>query len=187
MRVAFWLPVWAVLIATNMSAGVVEYSATDLSTNLSRYDYLLSGMAFQANQPNQQYLQLDIRFDPTLYSSLSNPQVLGGFTTLLLQPNNPPGIFGDFVIMPLTGDLSQIGHFSVDVVSIGHGPLGPQPLFVNQFDAAGNYLFTLEAGFTVPDPAVPEPAVFPLVGIGLLVSAGWWRIRKRSVRARAGQ
>jgi len=183
MRVAFWLPVWAVLIATNMSAGVVEYSATDLSTNLFRYDYLVSGMTFEANQ---QYQQLDIRFDPTLYSALSNPQVPGGFTTLLLQPNNPPGIFGDFVIMPLTGDLSQIGHFSADVVSIGHGPLGPQPFFINQFDANGNYLFTLEAGFTVPDPAVPEPVVFPLVGIALLAGSAWWHIRKRTVSARAG-
>jgi hypothetical protein len=188
MRVAFFLPLLAGLISTNMSAGVVEYSAAYLNTNLYSDDYSLSGMTVQANQ------LLDIRFDPTLYGSLSSPQVPDGFTSLLLQPNNPPGTFGDFEIMPLTGslsfDLSLPVQLSVDVVLLNGGKLGPQPYFVYQLDANGNYLFTAEAGETVFNDGtqgVPEPVVFPLVGIALLAGSAWWHIRKRTVRARAGR
>src|ERR1039458_6584878 len=215
MRVAFFLPLLAGLISTNMSAGVVEYSAAYLNTNLYSDGYSLSGMTVQANQ------LLDIRFDPTLYGGLSSPQVPDGFTSFLLQPNNPPGTFakklvtpsgtcgltsfllqpnnppgtfGDFEIMPLTGslsfDLSLAAQFSVDVVLLNGGKLGPQPYFIYQFDANGNYLFTAEAGETVFNDGtqgVPEPVVFPLVGIALLAGSAWWHIRKRTVRARAGR
>ena len=180
MRVVFWLPLWAALISTNVSASVAEYWATDLNTNLYDYAYFLSGMTLQVHQ------QLDVRFDPTLYGTLSNPQVPVGFITLLLQPNNPPGTFGDFAVTPLTDNLSLVGPFSVDVVSLGNDPGGSQPYFINQFDANGNFLYTANAGFTVYMGETPEPAVFPLVGIALLAGGAWWHIRKRAVIARAG-
>jgi hypothetical protein len=96
--------------------------------------------------------------------------------------------------MPLTGslsfDLSLAMQFSVDVVLLNGGKLGPQPYFVYQLDANGNYLFTAAAGETVFNDGtqgVPEPVVFPLVGIALLAGSAWWHIRKRTVRARAGR
>src|ERR1035437_5785259 len=114
MRVAFFLPLWAGLISTNMSAGAVGYSAAYLNTNLYSDGSSLCDRTVQTSQ------LLDLRFYPTLYGGLSSPQVPDGFTSLLLQPNNPPGTFGDFEIMPLTGslsfDLSLAMQFSVDVV-----------------------------------------------------------------------
>lgn len=180
MRVVFWLPLWAALIATNVSASMVEYWSTDLNTNLYDCAYFLSGMTLQVDQ------QLDVRFDPTLYGTLSNPQVPVGFITLLLQPNNPPGTFGDFEVTPLTDNLSLVGPFSVDVVSLGNDPGGSQPYFINQFDANGNFLYTVDAGFTVYAGDTPEPAVFALVGIALLAGGAWRHIRKRAVIVRAG-
>jgi hypothetical protein len=47
--------------------------------------------------------QIDIRFDPTRYGTLSNVQV-PGFSALPLQPNNPPGVFGDLILFPSTNN-----------------------------------------------------------------------------------
>lgn len=185
MRIAPWLPVWACLIATSMQAGVVEFSSTKLGTNLYRLDYILSGIELQIDMPNQQHQQLDVHFDQTLVSSLSNPQVPQGFETMLLQPNNPPGIFGDFIVIPVSAALSQTGPFSVDVLLTGLGPIGPQQFFIDQFDANGNFLFMVEAGLT--GDTVPEPSVLALVGMALFAGGTWWCIRRRRLSARASQ
>lgn len=184
MRVARWLPLLACLIATNMSASLIGYQTTgvNLTLNLFRYDYSLSGTTVQANQ------QIDIRFDPSLYGTLSNVQVPSGLSALVLQPNNPPGVFGDLILFPSTSSLMLSGQqLSIDVVALGTGSITSQPYFINQYDANGNFLYTVSAGFTtaeVSDASAPEPAFFPLVGIALL-AGGWWRMRKRTLRAPA--
>jgi hypothetical protein len=184
MRVARWLPLLACLIATNMSASVIQYLTTDVNLNLNlfRYDYLLSGMTVQTNQ------QIDIRFDPARYGTLSNVHVPSGFSSLVLQPNNPPGVFGDLILFPSTNNLLLSGQqLSIDVVSLDNGAITSQPYFIDQYDANGNFLFTVSAGFTTAEvtaPSVPEPALFLLVGIALL-AGGWWRMRKRTLRASA--
>jgi hypothetical protein len=133
--------------------------------------------------PNQQHQQLDIHFDPTLVSSLSNPQAPQGFQSLVLQPNNPPGMYGDFIVIPVSVAQSPNGPFSVDVLLTGIAPLGRQQFSIDQFDADGNFLFNVQSGFT--GDAAPEPSPFALLVIGLAAGGGWWHIRRRTSGARA--
>jgi hypothetical protein len=167
-----------------MPAGTFQYSAVVVNQNLDSYVYSPSALLLQANQ------ELDIRFDPAFYGTLSSPQLPGGFTSILLQPNNPPGTFGDLIITPPTGNPGSnlpVGQFSVDVVSVDGLRFGSQPYFVYQFDANGNYLFTAQAGMTNfigVTQLAPEPVLFPLVGVALLAGGAWRHFRKRILKVR---
>lgn len=178
MRVALLFLLCACLAVSNLSAGVVWYDLTALSPHEYYYDYILTGLTFSANQ------ELDIRFDPTLFGTLSNATAGSGFSLVSLQPNNPPGAFGDYEIIALTDIASPSGVFGVDVSVPGSEPPGVQPFFINQLDANGNILYNVTAGFTAPDPSgqlseSPEPASGHVIGMGLLVGVAWWVTRRR--------
>src|SRR5215831_7571648 len=76
--------------AGTLGAITIDFQASSLGQGLYRLDYLVSGIQLQMNQ------ELDIRFDPALYGSLSNGVAGPDYDLLLLQPNNPPGVFGDY-------------------------------------------------------------------------------------------
>lgn len=137
------------LVALNLSAGTIRYTVTDLGANNYRYSYFVQGFDFLADQ------ELDIRFDPTLYGSLSNGLASADFDLLLLQPDNPTGTDGDYSALALRDHPSLAGPFSVEFVFIGEGLPGPQPFFVNAFDTSGN-IVEIESGMTVS--AIPEPS-----------------------------
>jgi hypothetical protein len=149
------------------------YNLTALGPQDYEYNYVLTGLLFSANQ------ELDIRFDPTVFGTLSNAQAGSGFSLVpCCQPNNPLGAFGDYEIVALSDIASPSGAFSVDVSVLGSVQPGVQPFFINQLDANGNLLFNITAGLTVPDPA-PEPASGRLIGMGLLVGVVWWAARRQ--------
>jgi hypothetical protein len=180
-RIIIWLALWTGSLPINLLAARIEYQVTSVdgtpaSGSLFRYTYLLSDIIFEANQ------ELDIRFDPDLYGALSNATAGAGFDVLLFQPNNPPGVFGNYTAFALVDDPSLAEPFSVEFVFLGTGAPGAQPFFVNQYDPGGSFLFSIESGLTTPagGAPIPEPAGFSLGGVGLLVIVGWWAVRRRS-------
>src|SRR5687768_7485487 len=124
--------VLCVLTSNLLSAGIT-FEVTDLGVSgsgdpLFRYTYVLDGLTLLKNT------EVDIRFDPALYGELSNPVAPPDFDVLILQPNNPPGVPGDYKPLALIDNPSQSGLFSVDFTFLGPGRPGSQPFFINQYD-----------------------------------------------------
>jgi len=159
MRILFSVPLWAGFFASSLAGITVDFQISNLGSNSFRYTYLVSGYSFLTNQ------ELDIRFNPALYGTLSNGAAGGGFNLVLLQPNNPPGAFGDYSALALVDNPSLAGPFRVDVTFLGSGQPGSQPFFVNQFDASHNLVGQIASGVT----GLPEPASFWLAGLGALL------------------
>lgn len=180
MRRTSWLLLWSGFLAGTLPAATIGFQVSDVGQNLHRFTFLASNIAFQANQ------ELDIRFDPAQFGTLSNAVVGSGFSLLLFQPNNPPGAFGDFGGLALVDNPSLAGPFSVDFTFLGPGAPGAQPFFINQFDRNGNFVATIESGFTKLDAGstavAPEPSSFLLGGMGLLLGGAWWSVKRRSSR-----
>jgi len=164
----FSLPLWILLLAGQLSAGTVWYQATSLGSNFYRYDYTIDYNFLQ-------YQELDIKFDPTLYSNLTNGVASSDFNLVLLQPNNPSGTSGDYSLLALIGNPTLAGPFSVKFMFLGAGEPGSQLYFINQFDPSGqNLIDTIESGSTVP-----EPANWLMAGAGLIVSGMLRGVRNR--------
>jgi len=157
------LLVWAAAAAGSLSAATVSFQIANLGSNNFRYDYVVSGIQFQQNE------EFDVRFDPTLFGTLSNGQAPPGFDVLLLQPNNPLGSPGDFSAMALVNNPSLSSGFHVTVHFLGTGTPGSQPYFINQPDANGRLLSVVDSGTTVAAGAVPEPAAWTLASAGILL------------------
>jgi len=160
-----WLLLRLGLAAGSLSAATIQFQVNNLGGNSFQYNYLVSGITFQANQ------ELDIRFDPAFYGTLSNPVSGSGFQALVLQPNNPPGTSGDYSAYAVINNPPLTGPFRVDFTLIGAGRAGPQPFFINQYDTNGNFISIKESGVTTPvgTAAVPEPTGFVLCGFSLLL------------------
>jgi hypothetical protein len=163
------------------SAASVGYEVTDLGGNDFRYSYTFTGVTLQAQQ------EIDIRFDPALFGLLSNAVAPPQFDLLVLQPNNPPGSFGDYSVLSLINSPDLTGTFSVDVEFLGTGKPGSQPFFINQYDAAGALILSTPGGSTKPlvpgDPGdVPEPATLWLT-VGSLIAARSRTVRRLLLRA----
>jgi hypothetical protein len=176
MRNVRWLPVLIVSVAGALSAGTIQFQVTPLGGNLFQYNYSLSGITFQANE------ELDIRFDPSLYSNLSNGVAPSGFSVGLLQPNNPPGVFGDYSALALVNNPSTAGPFSVRVMFSGQGQPGSQPFFLNLFDPNGAFIASAGAGNTSAVGSVPEPASFTMSVFAFLLLAALWMARRRPLK-----
>ena len=187
-RLGARLPLCVTLLATTLGAATVKFEVTKLDTsvtgtavqgvggesaNLLRYTYYLSDIALQCDQ------ELNIRFDPALFGSLSNGTGSPGFDVLLFQPNQPAGAFGDFSALSMMDQTSETSRFSVDFLYLGSGVSGPQPYFINQFDANGGFR-TLESGFTSPAQTapVPEPGTLALCGAVLLAFGASRAVRR---------
>jgi hypothetical protein len=129
--------------------------------------------------------EVDIRFDPALYGELSNPVAPPDFDVLILQPNNPPGVPGDYKPLALIDNPSQSGLFSVDFTFLGPGMPGSQPFFINQYDDQFMLIDSDGPFFTTPvsNPGVvPEPATLTLVGATLLIAGVARRFRIRTCK-----
>ena len=176
MRMRSWLLLWLCIVVPGyICAGTIQYTVTPLGGNEYTYNYILGG--FSLAQGNE----VDIRFDPLLYSTLSNGVAGPDFTLLLLQPNNPPGAFGDYSASANVDNPSLAGPFSVDFEWLGSGLPGSQPYFINRYDQTGQHV--IEQGQTTlagGNNTVPEPGTFTLAAMALLI-AGMSRVRRGKV------
>jgi hypothetical protein len=168
IRPLLLLAVWSILTAGPLTAGTIWFTSTALGTNSYRYDYVLN-FNLSRNQ------EIDIQFDPALYTGLNNATANSDFKLVLLQPGNPSGAFGDYSLLALVDNPSLLGPFRVEFTFLGAGLPGGQPYFVHQFDPTGqNIIGTIESGNTAP-----EPSTWLLAGAGLFVSGLLRRIRNR--------
>jgi hypothetical protein len=153
-------------MAAKLSAVVIEFKVIDLGQNLFQYRYSVSGIAFKADQ------ELDIRFNPALFGTLSNGVAGNNFNLLLLEPNNPPGAFGDYRALALANNPSAAGSFSVDFTFLGTGAPGSQAFLINEYTASGLFISTIDSGVTTPLEQVgtPEPPTVALACVALLLS-----------------
>ena len=180
MRVFILLLLVGVGADRGLQGAEIQYEIADLGINaagenLYRYTYNPVGITFEANQ------ELDVRFDPNLFAMLFNALAPAGFDLLLLQPNNPPGAFGDYSALALVDNPVLSSLFSVDVIYIGPGIPGMQPFFINQYDENGAFISTLLQGSTASADGVvvPEPASLSIVGAGLSLVGISCLIRRR--------
>jgi hypothetical protein len=171
----------AVLVAFGMGflpsalrAGTIDVNVTQNAPNLFTYTYTVSGFDLLANQ------DIDIQFDQTIYSMLSNGVADSDFNLVLLQPNNPPGSAGDYSALALVDNPSLAGPFSVQV-SFLNGVVNPpasQPYLLEQF-SNGTYQSTFGNGSI---SIVPEPSSAVLVLLGCAAGALCF-LRLRSAKA----
>lgn len=159
------------ILAGNLAASTIGFTVSQVGVTgtgdtLYRYVYNFAGVTLQANQ------DVDIRYSPSVYKSLSNPIVPVGYSPLVLQPNNPPGASGDFSVLATAAGLSTAGVFSIDfTLQTGAAP-GAQSFTINQYNAQGGFLRQVEAGTTtgLGDVSLPEPGTSLLSGAGLLLA-----------------
>ena len=180
MRIIACLTLLAGLFtARAIAAPIVQFQETNLVGNLDSYTYFVSGITFQAHE------ELDIRFDPAVYGTLSSALAGAGFSAMVLQPNNPPGTFGDYSAVALVNNPALAGPFTVDFVFSGSGTPGPQPFYLNLYDQNYNFISTIGSGLTIPagptGPTIPEPGSFGLGGLGVLICGGaLWTVRRQN-------
>jgi hypothetical protein len=170
------LSFFALLICGTASAATVKYSIMGLGSETFRIRYQMESAVFHKNY------ELELRFDPDIYDLLSNPLAPSGFDAMLFQPNNPPGAAGRFSVLALIDNPSLAGGFSVDVRLIGccersawDFGLG-QEYAINELDASGLILRTIEEGRTTP---IPEPTTLSLAGVALLLALAETARRRR--------
>lgn len=174
------LPLWITLLATTLGAATVKMEVTNLGASATgitggqtgnRYTYYLTDITLLSGQ------ELNIRFDPALFGSLSNATASPGFSVMLFQPNQPPGAFGDLSALSTMNQTSSTASFSLEFLYLGQGLPGPQPYFINQFNVNGGFT-TLESGLTSPASPVPEPGTLALCGAVLFVCGTWRAVRR---------
>jgi hypothetical protein len=172
------------LVGSGFLGGVrgaeVHYEIAGLGVNaagqsLYRYTYEPVDIVFEKDQ------ELDIRFDPNLFAALFNALAPPDFDVLLLQPNTPPGAFGDYSALALVSNPVISSPFSVDVVFIGSGIPGAQPYFINQYDGNGQFVATVIQGATTSGSSavVPEPGSLSVVSAGLCMLGISCLLRRR--------
>jgi MYXO-CTERM domain-containing protein len=171
IRIGIFLSLLASLVPGQIMAGTIQYQVTGLGGGIYRYTYTVSGVPLQLNQ------EIDFKFDPLLYGTLSNPVVGVDFSVIILQPNNPLGTWGDFGALATVNNPSFATPFSIDVQYIGQGTPGSQPFWINQFDSTGHRVSTIDA--TGVTEFVPEPST-AVLGVTSLALAFFWRRRRRA-------
>ena len=160
------------LLAFSLSADTIQFQVITSGTT-GTYDYFVSG--FTAMQPCTDNPSLecsdeiDINFDPTVFSQISNGVAPAGFNLLLFQPNNPPQAPGDYSALAVVANPS-LTPFSVDFTLTGAGTPASQTFTINEFDNNGFFEGVATSGVTTLVSTVPEPASFSLIGIGVIIS-----------------
>jgi hypothetical protein len=131
--------------------------------------------------PLQQHQEIDVRFDPGVYGTLTNGVAPAGFSLALFQPNNPIGAFGDYSVLAVVPNPNTAGIFSVDFTLKPGKSAGSQPFFINQYmDDNNTFAGTIASGVTTPAGGnVPEPATYLLAMAGLLFTGVAGSLRRR--------
>lgn len=172
MPIRFVLLLCAVLLVAGIShAGVVQYEVVPLGGDLYRYTYRLSGFDFGLHH------EFYVDFPVPDFSALSNgaggyPGWEADWDIDLFQPNNPPGLHGNFTALALYDPPPGIPFvFRVDAVYSGTSEPGSQAYSIYDFtNPLAPVLIEELSGTTTP---VPEPGTSALVGLALF--AGIYR------------
>jgi hypothetical protein len=172
----------AFMLALCLSAGTlptINYELGAVGNGVDRYTYVVSNLTLAANE------EIDLEFDATEFSVLSNPVAGSKFSVLLFQPNNPLGAPGDLSIAAISDGTVVTGPVSVDFTFTGVGNPGPQTFEINQYDANGNFVGLMASGSTsLLVTGVPEPSTSSLVLLAIALSGCccWIRRGKSSPR-----
>jgi len=172
MRKLLWLTLLAGTLVGSASAAAIQLQVSNLGLNSYRYNYTLTGFNLQANQ------EVDIRFDPNIYLNLSNGVAPSAYDLLLLQPNNPPGTFGDYRAFALVNNPTLAGPFRVDVTLKNGASPDSQQFLINQYSPAGLLISSTPGGFTTS--AIPEPATISLGFLALFIGGVARAVRRKS-------
>src|SRR2546430_6412605 len=103
----------ASLFSISLQAATVGFTVSPLGGTNFRYTYDFTSLSLLANQ------EVDIRFSPTLFSTLTNGVAGAGFSLAIFQPNIPPGAFGDYSALATINNPPLTGPFRVDVTFLG--------------------------------------------------------------------
>jgi hypothetical protein len=182
MRNLLWLSLCGgLLLIMPLSAATIQYQvAPTLTAGVYEFTYFING-TFSANQ------EIDIQFDPSLYTALSNGQASpsSDWDLMLLQPNMPLGGTGDYQAYAMVNNPSLAGPFKVDGTYTGSGTPGSQAFTIKTLDSSGmNVISETAPSWTTPyntDP-VPEPSSVFLSAVGLSVLGVFKAVRRRSGR-----
>jgi len=150
-----------------VNAGSIEGLFFDPGASSLRYDFTLSGFDLS------QYQVLDLQFNPSVYLSLSDAMVAPNFQVVILQPGNPPGTPGDYLLEAMTPGALTPASVGIDFTLAGQEQPGPLPYFVYQFNNQNQFVSVVSSGTTSvgTDPsAIPEPSSFWLAVLGLFVT-----------------
>lgn len=175
-RRLFWFPLFAALVTANLPAGTIEFQVINLGSGMDRYVYTITGFTLNQHQ------EIDIQFDATMFSGLTNGQAGSDFNVVLLQPNNPMGAPGHYSAVAQVNSASLSGPFTVDFTFLGAGTPGAQPFAINQLDNNDQNITSVIATGTTMPLAVPEPATLSMAAAGLMAAA--WRKRRSFRRTR---
>ena len=161
-------------LVNSTEAAIISFQAVDLTDttvgeDLWEYTYRVSGALFAENTA------FEILFDPALYANLENPApfVNGDWDILTLEPDPLLPDVGRYSALALTNGASLTDPFTLNMVWLGAPGTTPgiQPFEINEFNAQGTLVLTVETGETSapsgePQP-VPEPGTVALLGVGL--------------------
>jgi hypothetical protein len=179
MRNLLWLSLCGVILLMPLSAATIQYQvAPTLTPGVFEFTYFISG-TFLQNQ------EVDIQFDPTMYTNLSNgqPAVSSDWDIMVFQPNVPPGTQGDYTAFALVNNPSLAGPFKVDATYTGSGTPGAQFFTIQYFGVDGNSSPT-QVGFGNIAPfnadPVPEPTGFVLSAVALSVLGACKAVRHKN-------
>lgn len=171
MRNLLWLSVFGGLFIMHLSADTIQYQVSSLGSGEYQYTYYVSGSF-------NQYDFFEVDFDPTQFSSLSNPSTtaagwdVSAMDGAVLQPQTGmcgPCDPGQYLPEYMDSGTSTGGIFTIDAQYTGSGQPGSQNFYVWQWGANG---YTQEqSGTTSAYDSVPEPAGVMFSGMALLVLA----------------
>jgi hypothetical protein len=170
MRIVLCSSVLLGLLAAHLNAGSIAVQALPTGPKSAHYTLTLNGFSFL------KHWVLDVQFDPSVYFSLSNALDPANFSTQILEPGNPPGAPGDYLLEALIANpVLKPGSVGIDVTFTGLGEPKPLPFFIYKFDRYNKFKSLVASGLTYDPPPLPvaptpEPSGVWLTGLGLLVA-----------------
>lgn len=177
MRLALCLLSLTGLMEVYLPAATIQYLITPLGAGSGqyRYNYFVSDVALAKNQ------EIDVRFDLTMFSALSNGVAGPGFDLMLFQPNSPLGASGDYSALAIVDQPSLAGPFRVDAKFTGLGTPGSQAFFINQYSDTGAFQRVVTSGVTTPfsNNTAPEPTTISLCCMAVLMGGVRWAVRRK--------
>jgi hypothetical protein len=191
MRNLLWLSIiLSGLLITNLSAASIQYTVTPLGGSQYQYTYTITGSF-------NQYEAIDIQFDGTVVTAMSNSPVANPATDWSVQAFAPlPGFGnGDYLLEAMVSNPSLSGPFSEVFTYSGPSQPGPgdQLFSLEQFNSDGNFQGYYDSSNNlVGSPylqstsllqdvqEVPEPAGAPLAALGVLLACAAVAARRRA-------